>query len=303
MKTRTRKIVKDSLKKISPPIYSYLLEKNLENQLPPRYKNRMPTSFVMEDRNAGFFSLFFQVVGALKFCEERGSNLTINFNTGPYVEREKGINWWSYYFESDSFRFNQQHARIFEITDREEQCLFSNYGRNLPIKEANKIVSQIKIKRELTSKVSTFAEKNFKDKKIIGIHYRGTDKVSGKRKESDRVPYEYITQHLEGYGPEYLFFLASDESQFLNAMQDHFHKRVCFYNAIRSDNGTALHNRINNYSMYKIGEDALIDCLLLSQCEKLIRTDSNLSLACSFFNPDQQVINITKEFMRRRSHE
>ncbi len=42
--------------------------------------------------------------------------------------------------------------------------------------------------------------------------------------------------------------------------------------------------------------DALLDALLLSQCDFLLRTESNLSKSCRFFNPTQENINLSTEF-------
>ena len=40
-----------------------------------------------------------------------------------------------------------------------------------------------------------------------------------------------------------------------------------------------------NVSPYKLGKEAVIDCLLLSKCNHLIRTSSCLSLVSEYFNP------------------
>ena len=41
-------------------------------------------------------------------------------------------------------------------------------------------------------------------------------------------------------------------------------------------------------------ENALIDCILLSKTDLLIRTSSNFSLASTFFNPKLPVIELSK---------
>jgi hypothetical protein len=156
----------------------------------------------------------------------------------------------------------------------------------------------IKIKETINDKVASFISGNFAGRVVVGVHYRGTDKVEGGGRESERVPYEYITEHLkEVYGKTTYFFVATDEQPFLEEMRLNFGARVRFYDAVRSGRRTSLHDRCSTYPKLKIGEDALIDCLLLSKCKALVRTESNLSHACSYFNPGLRVTNISRKFI------
>jgi hypothetical protein len=43
------------------------------------------------------------------------------------------------------------------------------------------------------------------------------------------------------------------------------------------------------------GEDAVMDCLLLSRCQYLVRTASNLSLCSTLFSPDMPVMLLNRE--------
>ena len=43
------------------------------------------------------------------------------------------------------------------------------------------------------------------------------------------------------------------------------------------------------------GRDAVLDCLLLSRCDVLVRTASNLGLCAAFFNPRLPVVLLNRE--------
>jgi hypothetical protein len=85
-------------------------------------------------------------------------------------------------------------------------------------------------------------------------------------------------------------FVATDEEPFLEFMQKKFPGKVAAIDAIRSKNGAPIHTSARNG--YKKGEDALIDCILLSKCSKLYKMASNLSDVSMRFNPFVPVIHL-----------
>ena len=142
----------------------------------------------------------------------------------------------------------------------------------------------IRITPYIQMKIDTFVEQNFEDYFIIGVHYRGTDKDT----EAPRVSYEDVfleiskaLNKIEEH--EYKIFVATDEQAFRYLFPEQFPLQVIYTDSIRSVNGEPVHmSQGNNYQK---GEDAVIDCLLLSKCNFLIRTSSNLSYCSCFFNP------------------
>ena len=87
--------------------------------------------------------------------------------------------------------------------------------------------------------------------------------------------------------------MATDEKRFLQEIQKEFKGRVIFSDVERSSDGKAIHFARSH--SYKTGEDAVVDCLLLSRTNYLLRTASNLSLCSGFFNPDLPIKLITPQ--------
>lgn len=253
----------------------------------------LQVTLILSDRRAGFFSLFFQAIGAVSFARENRSNVILRYNSAAYHDLALGNNWWSQYFEDDRFFFGSSDAKELEISDLEVQRAFAVYGRDMPTEMGSNIVAAIKIRGNITRIVADFAERNFSGHNIVGIHYRGTDKVSGSIKESDRIPHEFVFDHIDSHFDKSVrLFVATDELDFLETAARYYGNRVISYQALRSSNGVPLHKNTDSMLRYKIGEDALIDCLLLSRCGSLVRTASNLSHACRFFNPSQKVTRL-----------
>ena len=63
----------------NPSIYYQIQQWKFIRRLPEKYHSGIPMTFVMKDRQAGFFSLFFQVLGAADFCRKQGHNLILDF--------------------------------------------------------------------------------------------------------------------------------------------------------------------------------------------------------------------------------
>ena len=292
MISKIKRFITLVLRQISPAFHRQMLRKEkLLWSLPEVFHLKSPRTFVLGARDAGFFSLFFQVIGAIEFCEHAGHNLVVDFNTGYYLDTNKGMNWWRYYFETDQYSYTDRNAQRHRIDDDIVLKTFSIYGRNLGTKVGHAITAQITINPDITEYISNFVSQNFTSGYTIGVHYRGTDKVEGSTKESIRIPYSNILKHLEQYPSSSMIFVATDEESFLEEMKQHFTERVIYIDALRSTNDDPIFQS-DDHSGFQKGKEALIECLLLSRCDILIRTDSNLSHACRFFSPEQKVIRL-----------
>jgi hypothetical protein len=143
--------------------------------------------------------------------------------------------------------------------------------------------------------VDDFYNQYFIGAYMLGVHYRGTDKVS----EAPRVRYEdmhdAIVSHIRGLqGKKFKLFVASDEEQFIQFIEGKFPGLIIKNNLERSYDGTPIH--LQHRDQFKIGEGALLDCLLLSRCDFLIRTSSCLSFAASQFNPNLRYKDMSRAY-------
>ena len=60
----------------------------------------------------GLFSEFHSVLGALVYAEAHGAaGVRVHFRSPLYDERDRGPNWWTYFFESDAMRVQPGRIR------------------------------------------------------------------------------------------------------------------------------------------------------------------------------------------------
>jgi hypothetical protein len=143
--------------------------------------------------------------------------------------------------------------------------------------------------------VDSYVRDHFSEHFVIGVHYRGTDKWT----DAGRVPYADVSAAIGRVaesvaGSRYRIFVATDELAFLEYMTALYPGRLLYRPMFRSADGRPI-DVVNKDGNYKRGEDAVMDCLLLSRCQYLVRTASNLSLCSTLFNPLLPELPLSRE--------
>lgn len=236
------------------------------------------------------FAEFCAVLGALDYYENGyHAGIKIDLCHGTYLDPELGPNWWEYFFYPINIGNAQASSYTFSLKDH---FTLSYAGVQMPRVKAFKLIQKyVKVLPHIEDKVNAFVNENFKDQFVIGVHYRGTDKGT----EVPIVPYHKtihaISSLLNTVGGvqqgNMKIYIATDDTKFLSLAKDTFGDLVIFNDFVRSDDDTPLHygNDARYFNNYQKGEEALIDCLLLSKCNYLIRPWSSLSIAADHFNP------------------
>ena len=129
------------------------------------------------------------------------------------------------------------------------------------------------------------------------MHYRGTDKT----KESPVVPYDTVKRNIEHYlklHPETdCVFIASDDINFIENMEWASVGRSIIYrnDSLRSQDGNSIHESADT-NKYEVNRDAIVNCLLLSRCDALLKTASILSGWSKLFNPKLPVVVLNQPY-------
>lgn len=247
--------------------------------------------------NPGFFSVFYTVVGALDFydtCTDDCTGIVVDFKKqGLYYDVNYGSNWWSYYFMPIILGVDYTKRKLFPQERHDPLSRIAAF--HLSKERVHELIKKyIRLQPHIQKKIDQFIHEHFEGHRVIGVHYRGTDKFS----EAPVVRYDVvialIKEELEK-DPEAKIFVATDEQRFLQAMHRNFPGKILALDALRSQSGFPVHYASHGGAYnYKKGEDAVIDCILLSRCSKLYRTSSNLSSASTRFNPSLDVVVLSK---------
>jgi hypothetical protein len=255
--------------------------------------------FKLAQPNIGLFAQLNYCLLLSKYCNENKLEPYFIINGKANIDPTAGMNCFDYYFNHKRL---SQNSCDYDLHDRiKENCIEirSRYDINKiargnihneiqnelsTLREGIKLFNKyICIKKHVNNLVDDYSDKNFINKNILGLHYRGLDKHN----ETTLASYEAVLSILKTYKENFdSIFIATDEPELLSYVSQLItNKKILVYS--NPTGKLHLHDNSNNYQK---GLDALVDSLLLSRCNLLIKTPSLLSAWSKIFNPRLPVI-------------
>lgn len=139
----------------------------------------------------------------------------------------------------------------------------------------------VKIKANIQAKIDNFYTAYMQGKKTIGLHLRG--KHIGN--EVIHVDHKYLFEEANKYMDQgYQCFVATDLEPLLALAKQELHGPVIFWESQRFATTTSPYT--GSKKLHPIlGENIIIETMLLSRCDHLIHTLSNVSTTALYFNP------------------
>ena len=169
-------------------------------------------------------------------------------------------------------------------------------------KEVSKIIKKyVTIKPYILNKVKMFHDNRMQDSEVlIGVHIRGTDKKT-------EFPFRQLT--IEDYAKtvqaimnensdkKCKIYIASDNNEAIIKFASLFGRsNIIAYPSKRMPNfyGNTPICLSSDIDRKQHGEETLVEMLLLSKCQYIIGTDSNLNAAACYYNLDSKVIYLDR---------
>ena len=189
---------------------------------------------------------------------------------------------------------------------------FANYHKNFPLNWVGKNIkffyqkelinnfrkifnNNIKFNNKIINKAKIFEQKYLKDK-TLSIHLRGTDKFhpiyghhKNLRNEQNFSNIEKIIKLKMNRYKIKKIFLASDDKEYIKLVKNEFQKKMIKMNSTIFSDKDGVH-RDNIYQnedfKTKLGEEAILDSILMSKCSYSLLSQSNLSLVSILLRKD-----------------
>jgi hypothetical protein len=264
----------------------------------------------IEHPTLGMFAHLRWCLDFLCLCEEHGLEPYFILASPQYRDPPRGPNWFDYFFvhahlsEEDRKVVDERIARGQVRRIRwSDDILYRAYDDELTLQEAHRLLQKyIRIQPWVQEKVDQFARRHLDGRHVLGVHYRGTDRGSEAPKASYDSMADLVRRYLEHVPATDAVFVATDESEFVLYMQERFRGvEVLRYQATQiSDDDTPIH-RMAGGDPYLRGEEALLDCLLLSRCSYLIKCPSLLSAWSVLLAPDLPVTMVNSRYASARA--
>jgi hypothetical protein len=156
----------------------------------------------------------------------------------------------------------------------------------------------VRVRPEIMAKVDEFVDHHF-DGGVLGVHARGTDKQdTGSGSAVARIvpPAEYfplIDRYLRA-NPTARVFFATDQRQFREEMQTRYGDRLLSVASTLSDSTVNAFQaqRERGAGNRAKGEEVLIDALLLSRCDFLLKCTSAVGEFAQYFSDTLESIDL-----------
>ncbi len=257
----------------------------------------------------GMFSNITFILNHLKICKKYNFIPIIdmkNFSTiyNESIKFKNNFNAWNYYFDNlNKYSLEEVYkSKNVLLTDSKFFHFFS-YNIDKDNELMDLFNTKIKINKYMNACYLKVL-KNFKNKKILGIHFRGT---SYKRSPGHPLPatkkqmYE-LTKKILNENHIDNIFLVTEEKDYLDFFKKKYGEKLIYLkSSYRSNNNDAFKIYPRNLHRYKLGREAVIEAMLLSSCKYFVYLCSNISSAAIGFNieKNQQRVEIDNGYNSR----
>tara|TARA_Y100001970_G_C14258087_1_gene877131 strand:+ start:2653 stop:3669 length:1017 start_codon:yes stop_codon:yes gene_type:complete len=250
--------------------------------------------------SAGLFSNITFVLNHLRLSDEANFIPIIDMENYPSLYNENKIikktkNSWEYYFENLN-KYSLKEVYKSKNVFLSNLVFEKDMSINITDKKIKNYLNKIKIKKNILKKTKIF-EKNFffKKDKILGIHFRGSTYKNARGHAFPLTP-QLMIKNINFLLKKFKYnkiFIVTEEDKYLKILQKEF-KDICIsYPSFRMNNidSFKIYPRMNH--RYLLGEEILIETLLLSKCDGLTFIKSNVISAAINFSKKKQNLHET----------
>jgi|GEM_PF-2019780 len=252
---------------------------------------------VLESRVHGLFACFYCILYGVYICEmENLIPIVVLDEKHLYYDPKKGNNIFNYFFKQEKIstvgltKMRVQHPAIFL-----HWCRNSTNEKRISFLLIDKY---FELKIDIKRSINSFYNAHIKGLRVLGVHYRGTDKIT----ETPILAFSEYEKKID-----YLFknnmcdklFFVTDELHLRSYVRRKYKDRVIFYTLeadyekVQANEKAGLHFS-GLASPYLLAKDALTECYLLSKCTMFLSSGrSSMSLFATFLNP--QMVHVIIE--------
>jgi len=262
-------------------------------------------TLVIRTRNSGFFSNLNQVLNNLRHRLGRDGieAASVEWHAGPeqrqfpYGNPEDG-NLWLRFFEPlpfDEIPAESCETNIYPAMTMTGRLAYAMYKLDQRWRRSYHRIFRryIRIKPHILERTEAIYRAHMAGRYCLGVHYRHPAHDSECLNPIPR-PEAFISElrrKLPRARP-WVVFLASDAEPAVTAFREAFGKHLVLQPGVRRSASLAegnLHHD-NPAASLVLGEQALIDCLLLTRCDLLLHVTSNLATAAGYMNPKMKML-------------
>ena len=283
---------KKTLVKIHPKFY-LINHSSKHNIVKYSFGNKNPKKnfyVIKRTPGGGFFSNLLYVIVNLKIANKKKyipvvdmCNFPTNYNQKKNINKKKNI--WDLFFKPVSkYNLNEVY--------KSKNVYFSSTNFKFRLEKYKQIKFKkifdkyIKVNKEILEAVELFTKKNFKDEKILGIHFRGTDqKIAANHAHPPTIfEIESLIEKKVINGNFEKVFLLTEDLTYYKKLKNKYKNLICSYDFFRAKKIDEFSNSRRKNHRNILGFENLIEAITLSKCDEVVFCETNISLFSIFYS-------------------
>ena len=249
--------------------------------------------------HAGIFSYLSFVLNHLIISKENNFIPIVDMENyvSPYNEINPingTTNSWEYYFEKVSkYELKEVYKSKNVVMSRDDFHQGMSYRIHLDKNFEQFKKKEIRIKNKYYSFLkSYFDQHNLHNKKILGVHFRGTSYKTSRGHilpTTENQIMKHINKILEVEKFDKIY-LCTEEQRYLDFFKKNYSNKLLYISTYKSNKNDAFlkYQRLNH--RYLLGDESIKDTLILSKCSSLIFVRSNIINAANYFSDENQTL-------------
>ncbi len=244
---------------------------------------------------AGLFSNITFVINFILYSNKNKFIPIIDMKNFPTIYNEKKLinktkNSWEYYFEKlNKYNLNNiyKSRNVFFTSSN----FISGMSLDITNKKLRKTFKKIKFRKKYKNLANKFFKKKFNKKdKILGVHFRGsTYKVARGHAfpPSPKIMLEQVDFLIKKFNYNKVF-LVTEEQSYLEIFEKKYKKNCISYKSFRMKDKDSFKIYPRTNHRYKLGEEIIVETIILSQCDGLSFIKSNVISAAICLSKKKQ---------------
>lgn len=225
--------------------------------------------------DTNFFDHFNNAIYALDICDKDKIPLTIDFSKNNNYT-DKSLNWpnfWEYYF-NQPFGLNIPENKIDYSIEKIKTVVSTNENLTFKhIKNYGRLVKKyITLKPNIKEAISHFYKEKISGNKVLCVYFDSNISLKNY--------FDKIDIRINDYD---FLYISSTDQIVIESTTKRYKEKVIYYD----------YNRNNTFkSSYMKGQDELIDVLIMSKCNYMLKTFCSTTTTVLYFSPKLQFENI-----------
>lgn len=270
------------------------------------------------DHGSGFFSNFFSVLGMMIRSEQLKLNPYVDLSNtafvpgyNPYSLNNGLVNWcnpWDWWFVQDGLHESDHVQEIdyscAKLVMQNTQFYWGPHAHSI----YHVYDKFIRIQRSILDEVDDHYNHHFSGKRVLGVMARGAEMVAHHPEYGDHNLERWIREASSAFkkGSFDCVFLVTEESSYVEEFFNFFGKDLITLDVFRRTSETD--DYITQYPLWpclsdvrenherRLGEESLVQALLLSKCAALVGKQCGTVSAAMFFSRGKLPLFLSKTF-------